>query len=172
MTEVYYNTNASLSTTRGRHEVQKRTNTCKWDVKCQRSMYESNFEPKVSEPCECAPSTLIFIWSTYLLGAISKASLRDPQALQYATRNSLVNVQMDSVIRSTQGEEGIVLVVEDKSPKVFGKHCTKEKFDGLCRTGVLHMHSTESGLRSIFFKVHRYLLASLAFSCSFNVYCS
>ncbi|KAH9956281.1 hypothetical protein BC827DRAFT_1386065 [Russula dissimulans] len=56
---------------------------------------------------------------------------------------------------STQGEEGIVLVVEDKSPKVFGRHCTEEKFDGLCGTGVLHMHSTETGLWSIFFKTKK-----------------
>jgi hypothetical protein len=96
------------------------------------------------------------------LGAVGQRFQLETEVL-----NSRVNVQMDSVVRDTQGR--MVLAVEDKSPKVFGKHCTKEEIDALCQTAPLRMNNTEHGFRSIFFKVCRYLLA---FSRSFNVCCS
>ena len=75
---------------------------------------------------------------------------------------------MDVVIKRRRDSAG--LAIEDKSPKVFGKHCTNEEVDTLCGNEVLHLNDREHGFRSIFFKVCRYLLAS--FSDLFDDYCS
>jgi hypothetical protein len=95
------------------------------------------------------------------LGAVGQRFQLETEVL-----NNRVNVQMDLVVRDTQRR--MVLAVEDKSPKVFNKHCTDQEVDALCRTVPLRVNDTEHGFRSIFFKVCRYL----PFSCSFNVYCS
>ncbi|KAH9952570.1 hypothetical protein BC827DRAFT_1380252 [Russula dissimulans] len=60
--------------------------------------------------------------------------------------NNCANVRMDSVVQDTQG--GMVLAVEDKSPMVFGKHCTQQEVEELCGTP-LHMDEIEEGFRSI-----------------------
>ena len=105
----------------------------------------------------------ISVWlRTYRVLDICISSLRAVGlSFRYRTEfmNNAANVRMDTVV--VQGTD-IRLAMEDKSPKVFLKNCTEEEIGALCGSEYLHMNGGERGFRSIFFKVCRYLLASLS----------
>ena len=66
--------------------------------------------------------------------------------------NNRVNVCIDSLVRCPGAG---LLAVEDKSPKVYGKHCDDSEISALCKTGFLTLSTKEEGFRAIFFKVGR-----------------
>ena len=63
--------------------------------------------------------------------------------------NSLVGVRMGSVVHSDDYSGSIA--AEDKTPRVYAKHCTNAAVDQLC--GRLTLQRREEGFRAIFFKV-------------------
>ena len=107
------------------------------------------------------------VWlRTHRVLDICVASLRAVgRSFQYETEvwNNTANVRMDAVVKEGTN---IRLAVEDKSPKIFRRHCTEVEINALCGNGDLHMDKEERGFRSIFFKVCRLSAGIIIFACS------